>query len=123
MRIRSLFAAVIVAGTFVGGVAYGGSDPATTTGALPPPSAPAPDGLSLVLSLRALAVGSLPLSIGPTDGTGSEVGRVKAPTGAGTDRWPTGELGKGVYISVMPACIPGVDEPIGPARRAPARRR
>jgi hypothetical protein len=76
-----------------------------------------------VLSLRALAVGNVPLSIGASDGTvGSDVGRVKAPTGAGSDRWPTGELAKGVYISVMPACIPGVDEPLGPAPRRARRR-
>jgi hypothetical protein len=124
MAIRSLLLAAIVAVALAGGVAHGGSDPATTTGAIPPPSAPADDGLSLVLSLRALAVGPMPLSIGSPDGsTGAEVGRVKAPTGAGSDRWPTGELAKGVYISVMPACIPGVDEPLGPIRRAPARRR
>jgi hypothetical protein len=124
MGIRSLLLAAIVTVALAGGVAHGGSDPATTAGALPPPSAPAEDGLSLVLSIRALAVGPVPLSIGAPDGTtGTEVGRVKAPTGAGSDRWPTGELAKGVYISVMPACIPGVDEPLGPPVQRRARRR
>jgi hypothetical protein len=121
MGTRSVLVAAIVAVALAGGVAHGGSDPATTSGALPPPSAPADDGLSLVLSIRALAVGPVPLSIGTPDS--ADVGRVRAPTGAGSDRWPTGELAKGVYISVMPACIPGVDEPLGPIRRAPARRR
>jgi hypothetical protein len=122
MGMRSACAIVIVAGALVGGVAYAGSDPATTAGVLPTPSAPASDDLSLVLSIRALAVGPVPLTMG----TGTEMERIKAPTGAGTTRWPTGEIAKGVYISVMPACIPGVDEPAGPPlhRRAlPARRR
>jgi hypothetical protein len=70
----------------------------------------------LVLSIRAL---SLERTRFTTD-TG-ELERVKAPTGAGTSRWPsaTTAVGRGVYLSVMPACIPGVDEPLlpGPRRR------
>ena len=119
MGMRSVFATAIVAAALVGGVAYAGSDPATTAGALPTPSAPGPDDLSLVLSIRALAVAPVPLTMGTG---GSEMERVKAPTGAGSTRWPTGEIAKGVYISVMPACIPGVDEPLGPTRRATRRR-
>jgi hypothetical protein len=30
-------------------------------------------------------------------------------------------VGRGVYISVMPACIPGVDEPFWPGPRARRR--
>ena len=116
---KGLFGAAIVAALLVGGVAHAGSDPATTTGTLPAPTAPASDDLSLVLSIRALSVAPVPFTLGSE---GSEVERVKAPTGAGSTRWPTGEIAKGVYISVMPACIPGVDEPLGPTRRATRRR-
>jgi hypothetical protein len=122
MGIERLFGAAIVAAVLVGGLAHAGSDPATTAGTLPAPGAPGSDDLSLVLSIRALAVGPMPLTLGSE---GSDVERVKAPTGAGSTRWPTGEIAKGVYISVMPACIPGVDEPLGPPHRraVPARRR
>jgi hypothetical protein len=77
--------------------------------------------LPLVLSIRALSVGQSPFVE-----TG-EMERVKAPTGAGTSRWPSAAtpVGRGVYISVMPACIPGVDEPFWPGtgRGGAARRR
>ncbi len=115
MGMRVLFAVAPVAALLVGGVAHACSDPATTTGTLPAPSAPAPGDLSLVLSIRALAIGPTPFE------AGSEMERVKAPTGEGSTRWPTGEIAKGVYISVTPACIPGVDEPFGPTRRARRR--
>jgi hypothetical protein len=118
MRGKWLFPVLVLTGALLGGVAHAGSDPATTEGTLPPPSTTGPGDLSLVLSIRALALGQAPLAAG---GDGE---RVKAPTGAGTSRWPTAEVGRGVYISVMPACIPGVDEPLRPASRAgPARRR
>jgi hypothetical protein len=112
--------AVALGAVLLGGVAHAGSDPAAATGTLPAPSAPSPASeLPLVLSIRALSIGqtSFPQV--------QEVERVTAPTGAGSTRWPTGEIAKGVYISVMPACIPGVDEPLGPVNRrtAPARRR
>jgi hypothetical protein len=119
MGMQSLLATVLLAMALLGGVAHAGSDPTTTEGALPAPSAPGPGDLSLVLSIRALAVG--PMSFPAS----ADVERIKAPTGAGTTRWPTGEIAKGVYISVMPACIPGVDEPLGPPvnRRAGSARR
>ena len=116
---KGFFGAAIVAALLVGGVAHAGSDPATTSGTLPAPGAPASGDLPLVLSIRALSVGPMPLTLGSE---GSDVERVTAPTGAGSTRWPTGEIAKGVYISVMPACIPGVDEPLGPTRRAIRRR-
>ena len=106
--------------TLLGGVAQAGS-PAAPESAVPAPAAPSPASeLPLVLSIRALSLGQTALP-----DASSEVERVKAPTGAGSSRWPTNEVAKGVYISVMPACIPGVDEPLGPAtrRNAPARRR
>jgi hypothetical protein len=110
--------AVLLGATLLGGVAYAGSDPAAGAGTLSAPSTPNPGSeLPLVLSIRALSLGQTTFPAAP------EVERVTAPTGAGTTRWPTGEIAKGVYISVMPACIPGVDEPLGPARRVPARRR
>lgn len=109
-------AVLLLAVTLLGGLAHAGSDPSTTAGALPAPGAPGE--LPLVLSIRALSLGQTALPPAP------EGERVTAPTGAGTTRWPTGEIAKGVYISVMPACIPGVDDPLGPRRRAaPARRR
>jgi hypothetical protein len=121
MRSFSRFATVAVLGTLLlGGVAHAGSDPATAAGTPQAPSTPSPASeLPLVLSIRALSLGQTTFPPAP------EVERVTAPTGAGSTRWPTGEIAKGVYISVMPACIPGVDEPLGPpSRRAvPARRR
>jgi hypothetical protein len=113
---------VLVAVTLLGVVAYAGGDPTTTEGTVPAPSAPGQGDLPLVLSIRALSLGqtSLPANV--------DMERVKAPTGAGTSRWPSAstEVARGVYLSVMPVCIPGVDEPyrapVG-RRAAPARRR
>jgi hypothetical protein len=115
IRLATIFGVALL-----GGVAHAGSDPATAAGTVPAPSTPSPESeLPLVLSIRALSMGqsAFPMT--------QEVERVKAPTGAGSTRWPTGEIAKGVYISVMPACIPGVDEPLVPGHRrtAPARRR
>jgi hypothetical protein len=97
----------------VGGPGYAGSDPATTQGTLPAPvGAPAPDA-PLVLSIRSLSVS--PMSFTEV----GQVERVTAPTGSGTSSWPSAatHIGRGVYISVMPGCIPGVDEPLLPSRR------
>ena len=121
MRRQWPFVAVLLVATFLGGAAYAGSDPTTAQGTPPAPSAPAQGELPLVLSIRALSVGQSPFV-----DTG-EMERVKAPTGAGTSRWPSAAtpVGRGVYISVMPACIPGVDEPFWPGtgRGGAARRR
>ena len=115
---------MLLAMTLVGGAAYAGSDRTTAQSTLPAPSTPGAPGqgeLALVLSIRALSLGQTPFAE-----TG-EMERVKAPTGAGTSRWPsaTTPVGRGVYISVMPACIPGVDEPLWPGTqgRGAARRR
>ena len=71
-----------------------------------------------MLSIRALAIGKTPFP------ESQDIDPVKASTGEGTSRWPTNQVAKGVYISVMPACIPGVDEPLmPPMRRAGAARR
>jgi hypothetical protein len=105
-----------VAALLIGGPGYAGSDPATTQGTLPPPQPTAPADAPLVLSIRSLAVSPMTF----TDG--GQVERVTAPTGAGTSSWPAASthVGRGVYISVTPGCIPGVDEPLWPGA---ARRR
>jgi hypothetical protein len=109
MRRRGPFV-VLLAAMLLGGAAYAGSDPTAAPGTLPAPTAPGQAEVPLVLSIRALSLGQTPLTE-----TG-ELERVKAPTGAGTSRWPSSstQVGRGVYISVMPACIPGVDEPLWP---------
>lgn len=120
MRCQWSVLTVLLAATLLGGTAYAGSDPTTTQGTPPAPSAPGQGELPLVLSIRALSLGQTPFVE-----TG-EMERVKAPTGAGTSRWPSAAtpVGRGVYISVMPACIPGVDEPFWPGtQRAGAARR
>ena len=104
------FGAVLVSGP-----GYAGSDPATTQGTLPPPVATPPADAPLVLSIRSLSV--TPMTF--TDG--GQLERVTAPTGSGTSTWPAAatHIGRGVYISVTPGCIPGVDEPALARRRAP----
>jgi hypothetical protein len=114
MRRQWPFAGGLLSLTLLCGAAYAGSDPATAApGTVPAPSAPRQGDLPLVLSIRALSVGQQ----APFADPGGEVERVTAPTGAGTSRWPsaTTQVGRGVYITVMPACIPGVDEPLWPA--------
>ena len=119
MRRQWLFAPVLLAATLVGGAAYAGSDPTTAQGALPTPSAPGQGEMPLVLSIRALSLGQTPLA------ESGDMERVRASTGAGTSRWPsaTTPIARGVYISVMPACIPGVDEPLWPGAQRPGVRR
>lgn len=103
----------------LGGAAYAGSDPAAVEGTVPAPSAPTPGALPLVLSIRALSIGETPFAE-----TGT-MERVRASTGAGSSRWPsaTTSIGNGVYLSVMPGCIPGVDEPYWPGGHRPGARR
>jgi hypothetical protein len=113
MRRQWLFVTVLVAPALLGGAAYAGSDPAAVQGTVPAPSAPIQAEMPLVLSIRALSLGQTPFAE-----TG-EMERVRASTGAGTSRWPaaTTSIGRGVYISVMPGCIPGLDEPLRPGFR------
>ena len=104
--------AVALGAVLLGGVAHAGSDPTRRSGHAPGSERPEPG--------EWLPAGPVDprLSIGQTSFPQvQEVERVTAPTGAGSTRWPTGEIAKGVYISVMPACIPGVDEPLGPVSR------
>jgi hypothetical protein len=116
MRRLVLFAATaLLATAAMAGSADAGSDPTTAAGTLPAPGAAGQGDASLLLSIRSLAVSPTQFTAPP-----AEVERVTAPTGAGATRWPsaTTPVGRGVYISVMPACIPGVDEPLwsGPPR-------
>jgi hypothetical protein len=92
--------------------------------AAPEPPRPDAAGGSLDLSIRARALG-LTGDVMPLVPPSLEFEAERAPTGAGTSRWPSSrtELGKGVYIDVSPVCIPGVDEPAFPPllRRSPRR--
>jgi hypothetical protein len=124
MRAKWLIRIAFLAVTLASGVADADGDRATTEATPPAPSAQAPGEPSAILSIRARALGLAPYPVTPV-----ELEPVKAPTGAGTTRMPsaTTEVARGVYLTVMPACIPGVDEPLLPpvSRRAgpPARRR
>jgi hypothetical protein len=108
-------------GPVLGGVLLAAA-PALASGEPARPAGPSssPEA-SLILSIRARALGVI------TDAPdGASVERVKAPTGEGVSRMPsaTTEIGRGAYVTVMPACIPGVDEPAFPSPyRRPLRRR
>jgi hypothetical protein len=104
--------------------------PAAPIGAAPPSGPPevvpapasstdAPAPGSLDLSIRARSLGLVP---GATGDTTLGLGTMRAPTGAGTTRWPSSELAPGVYLQVAPACLPGED-PFSSRRPPPARRR
>jgi hypothetical protein len=113
---------VLLAAALWGGTARAGSEPAATPSTPPAASAPAPQGeLPLILSIRAMSLN--PTTFGDT----GDLDRVKASNGGGTSRWPSPNtpIARGVYISVSPACIPGVDEPFFPGspRSSAARRR
>jgi hypothetical protein len=103
--------------------------PAASLGAAPPSGPPevvpapasgtdVPAG-SLDLSIRARSLGLTP---GATGDTTLGLGTMRAPTGAGTTRWPSAELAPGVYLQVAPTCLPGED-PFSARRPPPARRR
>jgi hypothetical protein len=119
MRRQWWVAAGFVAATLTAGAAYADGTPATTEGARSAPDAPGQGELPLVLSIRALSLGQTPLT------ESGDVERVRASNGAGTSRWPSAAtpVGRGVYISVMPSCIPGVDEPLWPGTRGNGIRR
>src|SRR5262245_21523022 len=94
-----------------GGAAFADSDQTTA------PSARQAD-VPVVLSIRASSLQAPLVDTGETE-------RVTAPTCAGSSRWPSAStpIGRGVYLSVMPACIPGVDEPLWPGTPRAGRRR
>jgi len=86
-----------------------------------PDPTPAASG-DLDLSIRSRGLG---ITVEPPTGTNLGMESARPRTGAGTTRWPSAvtELAPGVYLTVQPACIPGVDEPLFPARRPASRRR
>src|SRR5262245_58187211 len=90
--------------------AYAGNPPATSESTSSAPAVAPQDQVPMALSIRALSLGQ------PAFTDTGDLERVRASTGAGTSRWPsaTTHVGRGVYISVMPGCIPGVDEPALP---------
>ena len=116
MRARWFLGAAVLGVTVLGGLAHAGNDAAPAPGAGPEPSVS-----SMVLTIRARALGLETAPIGePSNSLGLEP--AKAPTGAGSIRMPsaTTEVARGVYLTVMPSCQPGVDD-LGLS--APVRRR
>lgn len=110
--------------TMAGGPSADDASPAADASAPGAPPSPVP---SLLLSIRVRALG---IETAPAPELSSSLGleTVKAPTGAGTSRMPstTTELARGVYLTVMPVCLPGVDEvgfpPAARRRTQPVRR-
>jgi hypothetical protein len=124
MRRQWVVLAGVLATALWGGAAHAGSEPAATPSAPPSasaPNAPAQGDAPLLLSIRAMSISQTPF------GDTGDVDRVKPSNGGGTSRWPSNStpLARGVYISVSPTCIPGVDEPFfpGASRPSAARRR
>jgi hypothetical protein len=101
-------------------MALGLAVPSALAAGQPDPAPVASGGLDLSIRSRGLGITAEP----PT-GTNLGVEPARARTGAGVTRWPSAvsELAPGVYLVVEPACIPGVDEPLFPARRPASRRR
>src|SRR5262245_46295759 len=93
----------------VAGQAYAGNPPATE-GTGTAPADETQGQVPMALSIRALSLGQ------PAFTDTGDLERVRASSGSGTSRWPAAstQIGRGVYISVMPGCIPGVDEPLLP---------
>jgi hypothetical protein len=119
MRREWLLAVALLAAALVTGAASADSGQPAASGSPQSPSAPGQKDLPLALSIGALSLGKPSF----TEVGSSE--RVRASTGAGTSRWPSSrtEIGRGVYLSVSPSCIPGVDEPLWPGTQRPGARR
>jgi hypothetical protein len=122
-RALGVIAALVTA--LAGGLAHAGSEPARADQPLQPAAPVAPTGATLLLSIRARTLG-LTQEAASEDPLGLQ--RMKAPTGEGRTTMPstTTEIARGVYLTVQPTCLPGVDEPFLPplGRRVipPARR-
>ena len=110
----SLAGGAVLGLVLLAGVAHGGGD----VSPMPGPPAGAPDG-SLDVSIRALRLVPEPLAA-----PSLEFEAQRAPTGAGSMRWPSGrtEIGRGIYVGLMPSCGPeDLLRPL-PGRRALPRR-
>ena len=81
-----------------------------------PASGPTQPPPALDMSMRNEALG---VEVRPPTLDSLGLGTTRVPTGDGSARMPsaTTQLGRGVYLTVTPSCIPGVDEPLFPARR------
>lgn len=125
MSMRALAAVAALLTGLAGGLAHAGSDPVRTEEPGLAASGAGPGAAALLLSIRARALGLV------QDGAADDgFEPMRAPTGEGTTRMPsaTTELARGVYLTVSPVCLPGVDEPLVPSpygRRTvpPTRRR
>src|SRR5262245_50837137 len=108
-RLWWIAAAGLVMVGLAAGPAYAGNAPPSEGAASAPVATPS-DEVPMALSIRALSLGQ------PAFTDTGDLERVRASNGAGTSRWPPASthVGRGVYISVMPGCIPGVDEPLLP---------
>ena len=114
----SLAAGAVLALAALASVAYSGDYASSTReGTVWTP------GPRLDLSIRARALG---VTSEPWTESSLGLEPQKAPTGAGSTRMPsaTAEIGRGIYIGLMPACVPGVDDFRVPAPRPgrPTRR-
>jgi hypothetical protein len=105
---RTLALAAALALTGLAGAAHG------TDGTPAPQSGPPTSTLDMTIRARALGLTD-PMPLTPPS---IEFEAQRAPTGAGTSRWPSArsDLGKGITIEMAPICIPGVDEPYFPPR-------
>ena len=114
-----LLATALVGVAALTGTAHGGGDEPTPVSTAAPAPSPAP--LDLSIRARALGIVSEPL-VTPT----LDLEARKATTGAGSLRMPssTVAVGRGVYVGVSPACLPGLDDASAPFRRrtSPLRR-
>ena len=119
----ALRTAVVLGAVLVGGVAHAGSDPAAAAGTVPAPSAPIP-GAAAAGPVDPRPVGG-PIPRSPIP---ARLERVRAPTGAGTSRWPAATtLGRTRRVHQRDARLhpgsrraPLAREPAPPAIAAPA---
>ena len=112
----SLAGGAVLGLVLLAGVAHGGD-------VSPMPGTPAgsPDR-SLDVSIRARALGLIPE---PLAVPSLEFEAQRAPTGAGSMRWPSDrtEIGRGIYVGLMPSCGPEDLLRSLPGRRAQPPRR
>lgn len=110
----------VVRAALIVAAALGLAVPSALPAGQPEPAPAASGGLDLSIRSRGLGI-----TADPPTGTNIGVEPARPRTGAGTTRWPSAvtELAPGVYLTVVPACIPGVDEPLMAPRPLPGRRR